>query len=89
METPVNLFAKSLPALAAITLAALTSVAAQAQEKVLRIAMTSLRKLSSSRGAASTSRRTVSNLAPVVASPAQKRARVSAWCSHIHADSSW
>lgn len=40
METPVNLFAKTLPRLAVITLAALTTLSAQAQEKVLRIAMT-------------------------------------------------
>ena len=55
----------------------------------MRIDNTSSRSLAGSRSSCRIARRSVSNAAPTVASPAQKRARVSAWCSHTQADSRW
>ena len=56
---------------------------------LLRIASTSARSLSRSRRMHSTSQRIRSKASPIARSPAEKRARVSAWCSHTHAESRW
>ena len=54
-----------------------------------RIARISFFSEGRSRGARSTAMRSASNAWPMAASPATKRARVSAWCSHTHAFLSW
>ena len=56
---------------------------------LLRMATTSPASFARSRGSRRISSRTASNAAPIAVSPAQWRARVSAWCSQVHARFAW